>query len=68
MLQNFFQSTWKKEYAKLNKIWIYIDDNKSEHSSNPTDIFKSSKKFLWKILHERDNFQNRHYWISKPNF
>ena len=25
---------------------IYTDDNKSKHSSNPTDILKSAKKFL----------------------
>ena len=56
--------TWKKEYAKPNKIWIYIDDNKSEHSSIPIGIFKFEKENFWEILHQRSNFQNRHYWIS----
>ena len=60
----FFQSNWKKEYAKSNKVWFYIDDDKSEHSSIHTDILKSAKRILWKVLHQRGNFQNRHYWIS----
>ena len=42
---------------------MYTDDNKSKHSSNPTDILKSAKKFIWKTLYQRDNFQNYHYWI-----
>ena len=42
---------------------IYTDDNKSKHSSNPTDILKSAKKFLWKTLYQRDNYQDYQYWI-----
>ena len=42
---------------------IYTDDNKSKYFSNPTDILKSVKKFIWKILYQRDNFQKCHYWI-----
>ena len=38
---------------------LYIEDN-----SNPTDILKSAKKFIWNTLHQKDNFQNCHYWIS----
>ena len=28
---------------------IYTDDNKSKHSSNPTDILKSAKNFYEKL-------------------
>ena len=57
MLWNAFQSTWKKEYAKPNKIWIYIDDNKSEHSSIPIGIFKSEKKFYEKFYTKEVTFK-----------
>ena len=47
MLQNFLQSTWKTEYAKLNNTRIiYTDDNKSKYYSNPKDILRSAKKVM----------------------
>ena len=52
-----FQSTWKKDYAKSDKIWIYIDDNKSEHSSIPTDIFKPAKNFCEKFCTKEATFK-----------
>ena len=33
---------------------LYIDDNQSKHSRNPTDILKSAKQFLWKTLYQTD--------------
>ena len=39
----FFQSTWKKEYSKSISE-LYTEDNKSKHSSNPTDILKCASK------------------------
>ena len=74
---------WELEGEKCSKIFfkvlerrnmqnqtiseLYTDDNKSKHSSNPTDILKSAKKFLWKTLYQTDNFQNCHYWIYYQN-
>ena len=43
MPEKFFQSTWKREYAK-SIFELYTDDNKSKYSSNPKDIPKSAKK------------------------
>ena len=40
---------------------LYINDNKSKISSNPTDILKSAKRKLRKTLDQEDNFQNCHY-------
>ena len=40
---------------------LYINDNTSKSSSNPTDILKSAKKKLRKTLYQGDNFQNCHY-------
>ena len=59
-----FSKYLNERICKIKQDLNLFDDNKSEHSSIPTDIFKSAKKFIWKILHQRGNFQNRHYWIS----
>ena len=58
-----FSKYLEEGMRKIKLFKIYTDDNQTKHSSNPTDILKSAKKFIWKTLYQRDNFQNYHYWI-----
>ena len=61
--KTFFKVLEKRIMHSQTISELYIDDNQSKHSCNPTDILKSAKKFLWKTLYQTDNFQNCHYWI-----
>ena len=37
----------ERHYLQNQKMFeLYTDDNKSKYSSNPKDIFKSTKKFM----------------------
>ena len=42
----FFEVLRRRNVQNQTIFKIYTDDNKSKHSSNPTDILKSAKKFL----------------------
>ena len=48
ILQSFFQSTWKTEYAKLNNIWIIYTDDINQNNLTVLRTFSNLKKtFLW---------------------
>ena len=44
--KTFFKTLEGKNMQNQIISELYIDDNKPEHSRNPTDILKSAKKFL----------------------
>ena len=44
--KTFFKVLGRRNVQNQTISKIYTDDNKSKHSSNPTDILKSAKKFL----------------------
>ena len=44
--KTFFKVLERQNMQNQTISELYNDDNKSKHSSNPTDILKSAKKFL----------------------
>ena len=61
MLQNFRNT----EYAKSSNIWIiYTDDINQNILAVLRTLSNLQKKYLWKILHQGDNFQSSNHWIS----
>ena len=44
--KTFFKVLRRRNVQNQTISKMYTDDNKSKHSSNPTDILKSAKKFL----------------------
>ena len=44
--KTFFKVLEKRIMHSQTISELYIDDNQSKHSCNPTDILKSAKKFL----------------------
>ena len=52
--KTFFKVLERRNMHNQTISELYIDDNQSKHSRNPTDILKSAKKFLWKTLYQTD--------------
>ena len=57
MLKNFFQRLERQNLQSQTISELYTDDSKSKYSSNPKDIFKSSKKCYEKLYTKETTYK-----------